>query len=152
VWSGPKRGNKHQGTFLKYNINRKGYAIVKLYPVKTVSVHRLVAETFIPNSYNLPQVNHIDGNKLNNSVANLEWCSNEYNLSHANETGLISDDTRPRGIGHGRAKITEADVIEIRHRYKSGCKINGGAAIARDYGIHSSTVNDIVNLRLWTHL
>ncbi len=153
VWSTPKVGNKHNGTFLKYSINRRGYAMVKLYPeVKTISVHRLVAETFIPNPEGLPQVNHIDGDKLNNSVDNLEWCSNADNFAHANEIGLISYETRPRGAGHGRAKITDEDVIEMRRRYVPGCKYDGGAAMAREYGLDSSTVNDIVNRRRWAHL
>ena len=65
------------------SINRKGYKRVNLwdgcksYPK---SVHRLVAIAFIPNPNNLPQVNHIDENKLNNNVDNLEWCDNDYNL------------------------------------------------------------------------
>lgn len=50
---------------------------------KTVLVHRLVAKVFIPNPLNLPVVNHKDGNKQNNSVSNLEWCTNSYNVRHS---------------------------------------------------------------------
>lgn len=50
---------------------------------KNVYIHRLVAEAFIPNPYNLPEVNHKDENKRNNSVDNLEWCNRKYNLTYS---------------------------------------------------------------------
>ena len=71
---------------LTFHYNKKGYRRVHLTKNKIdkyLSVHRLVAEAFIPNPNNYPQVNHKDGNKLNNSVDNLEWCTNEYNFQHA---------------------------------------------------------------------
>lgn len=52
-------------------------------------VHRMVAQTWIPNPYNYPEVNPIDGNRENNSSYNLEWCSSATNHAHAIRTGLI---------------------------------------------------------------
>lgn len=57
---------------------------------KYVRVHRIIAETFIPNPNNLPQVNHIDGDKTNNNVSNLEWCDNRTNTVHAFENNLTT--------------------------------------------------------------
>lgn len=67
-------------------------------------VHRLVAETYIPNPKNLPQVNHKDGNKLNNNVSNLEWVTPKENIEHAIKIGL----KKPKG------KISEKEVKEIK--------------------------------------
>jgi hypothetical protein len=63
---------------------------------KNHSVHRLVAETFIPNPLNLSDVNHKDGNKLNNHVSNLEWCSRSENLAHAVRIGLVENQCKIR--------------------------------------------------------
>lgn len=71
---------------LKPQMHRKGYCVVRLSlkdKKKSAKVHRLVAIAFIDNPKKLPQVNHIDGNKLNNTVANLEWCTNYDNMQHA---------------------------------------------------------------------
>ena len=77
---------------VKQYLNCSGYKIVYLQVAKGKKiirpVHRLVAQAFIPNSENKPQVNHIDGDKLNNHVDNLEWVTPQENMSHAVETGL----------------------------------------------------------------
>lgn len=78
-------------TFMKQVLDKRGYPCVKLNKdncVKGISFHRIVAQTFIPNPNNKPQVNHKDGNKLNNCVENLEWVTCLENVNHAFEIGL----------------------------------------------------------------
>ena len=71
---------------LKPNITKNGYATVELFKEKTskrLLIHRLVAMAFLPNPNNLPQVNHIDEDKANNTVENLEWVAHKSNVNHA---------------------------------------------------------------------
>lgn len=100
--------NKKNGHVLKPQPNGKGYLRVVL-GGKRYFVHRLVAEKFIPNPEEKEQVNHIDGNKLNNRASNLEWVTNAENRKHAVEHGLqISGEDCPW------AKLTKNDVLFIR--------------------------------------
>ncbi len=83
--------NHVTGNRLKPHIDKYGYfRVTTKYLGKTVNalVHRLVAIAYLSEKFNSPQVNHIDGNKLNNSIDNLEWVTNQQNADHANKYGL----------------------------------------------------------------
>lgn len=85
--------NSRTGRVLKQGKHRQGYALVWLSDDEGrhgKSVHRLVAETYIPNPKGKPQVNHIDGNKQNNCVDNLEWNTAKENFAHAWRTSLYT--------------------------------------------------------------
>ena len=78
--------------FLKPRANRGGYLYVNLFKdgeKKTYYVHRLVAEAYIPNTENLPQINHKDENKTNNCLQNLEWCDAKYNANYGTRNEKI---------------------------------------------------------------
>ena len=73
-------------------------------------VHRLLASCFIENILSLKEVNHIDGNKLNNELKNLEWVTHFGNMQHAFSTGLVNN----KGSKNGMSKLKESDVLQIK--------------------------------------
>ena len=82
-----------KGGILKPSVNLKGYAFVYLYKnghSQMKTVHRLVADAFIPNPLLLPQINHKDEDKANNHADNLEWCSAAYNITYGNRIRKVS--------------------------------------------------------------
>jgi hypothetical protein len=100
--------NVKKRNILTQKVGKIGYPIVQLSrnnKQTTKSVHRILAHAFLPNPFNLPTVNHIDGNKQNNSLSNLEWASYSKNNKHAYETGLKNGHT-------GRIRIA-AKPIEV---------------------------------------
>lgn len=110
-------------------------------------VHRLIAEHFIPNPKNYLFVNHIDGNKRNNDISNLEWCTPSYNNSHALYAGLRKSSSGER---HGKAKLTDKKVIEIRRILF--LKEMNQRQVAEKYNVSSKTINQIFKRKIWKHL
>lgn len=136
------------GNILFVRFTKKGYPNVRLMrgePIpRNVVIHRMVCITFISNEKNLPQVNHKDGDKLNNHVSNLEWCTNLENMRHAAINGLRPD---LRGSKHGRAGITEEQAIQIREAKGITRK-----ELMEMFGVSIHVIKDIRSNRSWTHI
>ncbi len=86
-------------------VSSGGYKFVRIGD-KSYPLHRVIASAFIPNPQNKPEVNHIDGNKENNSVSNLEWVTRKENACHAGEHGLL---------GRKRRYIDQETARKHRH-------------------------------------
>lgn len=143
----PTHQQTHKGKFLKGVPNSKGYLRVIL-PGKRYFIHRLVAEHFIPNPENLPQVNHNDGNKENNKVDNLEWVNNSKNQKHGRELGIIKN-----SFGEGNhSKLTEVEVRWILNNYEKGSKTLGRKALARKFNVSHQTIKNIIDRKKWKHI
>lgn len=110
--------------------------------------HQLVAQAFIPNPYDKPCINHIDGNKLNNKVENLEWCTHSENLKHAYDTGLRDC----KGELNTQSKLTEDDVRWIRKIYKKHDKLNNAYKLAKKYNVSPKCIMNVVNYKTWKHI
>lgn len=129
--------------------NNGGYLKINIGNGKQKYVHRVVAEAFIPNPENKPCVNHIDGNKKNNHVDNLEWVTYSENNIHAFRTGLqpIQD---KRGELNGRSKLNSLQVRVIRRlRNDHNMKIKHVCEI---FNIGATTVSEISNGVRWSHI
>lgn len=110
---------------------------------KNFYIHRAVAELFIPNPSNLPEVNHKDGNKANNHISNLEWVTLQQNRAHAVVSGFIKN-----GESSPSAKLKESDVVEILDLFLKNPGANK-THCARKYGIKDTTVHKILNGHRW---
>lgn len=101
------------------HVDRCGYHEVLLSEngkTKSYFAHRLIAETFIPNPNSLPFVNHKDGNKLNNSVDNLEWCTRSENALHSFRNGLQKKATNQHGTFRVLSEVDFDTIRDLHHR------------------------------------
>jgi len=104
---------------------------------------------FIPNPHGLPVINHIDGNKANNRVENLEWCTQADNLRHAHRTGLARGMDLKKGDLSIASKLTSAQVSVIKRRLKEGHR---SIDLAREFGVVKGTIAEIKAGRSWGHI
>jgi len=163
VWSYPKRQNGYKGFWKKNQIttnNRKRIKPRSHFTIglgrKTYQVHRLVALTYLPNPKNLPSINHVDGNPLNNRVNNLEWVSHSENMRHAIKNGLFnplsgkqqlnrSKIGRVTGPKNGKVNrkfsIEEARNIQLINIVGKKSRLS----ISKVYDCSSKTIDNICN-------
>ena len=130
--------NKKWGKEVKPQPNGKGYLRVKI-AGKLRFVHRLVAEKYIPNPWNKPQINHKDGNKLNNRADNLEWVTNQSNRDHA-----VMNDLVVHGERCPWAKLKLEDVKYIREHPELR-----DIELASLFGVARNTVNCVRKGKSW---
>lgn len=136
---------------LKTGVDGTGYPKVTLcYKriIKKIHVHRLVAQSFLPNPNNYPCVNHKDGNKTNNKVENLEWCSYSYNNFHAYKNNLKNPYLR-FGESNPRHKLNKSDIIEIKKMLRTNLSRK---SIAEKFGVSKGCIESVKYGQSWNHI
>lgn len=145
IYSLPKKTRKGTRVVKPFLSKNNGYLQVDLCKngeTKRFSVHRIIALSFLENKNNKEQVNHINGNKLDNCVVNLEWNTRSENQMHAVNTGLRS----AKGIKNSSSKLTESMVRDIKNRKERTTDL------AKEFNVSLSTISGIRNNKTWTHL
>jgi hypothetical protein len=125
-----------------------GYLRVKLSKngkIKGFPVHRLVGLNFLDLINGKNEINHIDGDKRNNFLTNLEWCNRSENIRHADKTGLR---VMLKGKINPKAKLTDEQIILIRYERKGMHQKD----IAKEFNMKQQTISKIINYKLWTHI
>lgn len=143
-------GRRVKGKILRYWIDKDGYRRVTLYysqKKKHYGIHRLVALSFIPNLENKPQVNHIDGDKEDNKIDNLEWVTNSENQQHAVYTGLREG---VKGEDNHNSILTEENVREIYRLYSTDK--HSMEELSSRFNISVTNIYNIVSRNMWKHI
>lgn len=132
----------------KQSIETNGYKQVWLSingEGKNYLVHRLVGKAFLENHENKKDINHKNGDKTDNNLENLEWCTRSENIIHAFKNNLKKPS---RGSKHGMSKLKEDDVLKIRELAGEHTKLE----LAEMFGVGRRSINDIVNHKSWQHI
>jgi hypothetical protein len=130
-------------------IGRDGYNKVGLFHkgIRTYyRVHRLVAECYLPNPNQYPQVNHINGIKTDNRLENLEWATQSQNIIHGYKNGLI-----PSGEKSHRSKLKKEDIDFIRENYEYKSKSFNSKTLGKMFGVGHAQILRIVKNKLWKY-
>ena len=136
--------NKKTGRQLKEFLGKDGYFRTQ-FDGKTRTVHRVIAKAFVKQPVGKDFVNHIDGNKSNNSVDNLEWCTRSENMKHAYGHGLKSS----KGMKNGRSILSEEDIKYIRSNYIPRDNNFGSKVLASKFGVAHQTISAVIRRQNW---
>ena len=139
---------RRKGRLLKLCVMNYYYGIVlcKNGVHKTFLIHRLVAKAFINNPTNLPVVNHIDFNMLNNNTENLEWCTQFENIRHTINHGRAK---YAKGENAGQSKIKDCEVFDILEMFNNGLS---QTEIAKIKNMNQSSICRIINKKTYKHI
>lgn len=124
------------------SIMNTGYYMITLYKnniAKYCTMHRLLAIHFIPNPENKPYINHIDGSRDNNSLKNLEWCTQSENMQHAMRSGVMKEQFKS-GFAHQLCKLTPEDVRGIKKLRAEGKTLKIIGELYNISGRHASGI------------
>lgn len=137
-------GKRHGGL----TPNTDGYMLVCING-KQLKVHRVIANAFIPNPENKPQVNHKNGIKTDNRIENLEWCTIQENIRHAFKTGLCKG---MRGSTNPASDLTEDQVREIKIKLKKDNRRGCLTRIGKEYNVTLQCIWLIREGKNWGHI
>lgn len=147
VYSLPRKGTKG-GLIGHIKEEYIEVALSKNRKLKRFALHRLLANAFIKKVDGLDMVNHIDGDKYNNALTNLEWTNNSMNIKHAYQNGLI---IKKNGHKNGMSKLSEKQVFEIREISRNRGKHYNRKELAKMYSVSESTIKDVVNNKSYVY-
>ena len=135
---------------IKQRKNKDGYMVVTVGPNSfrtTRRVARIVAEAFVPNPNNLPEVDHIDDVRDHDDASNLQWVTHQENVE---KIPFERGSQARRGEHNGRSTISDEIVLEIRHRYENDNeKVSD---LSKSFNMPYSTIFNIVHYKTWKHL
>lgn len=141
------RGNRKIKQRPCYNDGYASFTAGKKNSRKSIRTHTIVGKLFVENPNNYPELDHLDGNRMNPSADNLEWVTHKENIKRAYEKG--SYDGRIVGIKNPKAKLNENIVKDIRNDFDLGMSQK---KISVKYNVPWSTVHNIITYQTWKHV
>lgn len=144
----PRKGSPRT-TIMQTCLDSNGYeqtAITKNKKSTSFKIHKLVAIAFIEKTLTGYEINHKDGNRLNNNASNLEWCTRSENVKHSYDFGIKCH----KGDRQGTRKLCSDQVREITAKYKP--RIYTRTMLAKEYGVTISCIKQVLNKKNWASI